>query len=662
MNPYWLLIPVLFFSAWSQAEEDLFDIGLEELGRVSVMGATLTPKSLQEVPNSVTVLSAAQIRELPVSTLEDLLRYIPGFQSVRGGDNTASNSYALRGRRIGSANREVLILVDGLRLHNAFTDGIAVQRVDIQRIKQIEFIRGPGSAVYGSNAFLGVINITTDYPDGELQLLAGDNLSQGLSVGQSQQMGEYKIGLYAREYSSDGAHYSHAESFGQNVGNTHENSDDKDVALQIERGRMQAAITYAGRHTQNGYLQETVADNTNSDETHYLTAQLQYGYGFSGGLDVSGRLYAQRWRRNALIVGAQGGALAAVSGGQTQPLLTDVQFRDDEYGFNLLGTYRENTQIGLEVGQSESPVNSHNNYDLLALTEGNFPIGYDPGGGFEAELIERHVRHKLGFFWQHQTHLGEHLQFLLGVRYDHYSDVGEHLSPRMAAVYQLNPADSLKFSYGEAFRAPAQNELYIGNNPVQRGNPDLRPETVETYEAIWTHMLNNGISELSYFENRFVDGIEQVMANDNSRHFQNTAGEETNRGIEYALQTPLNEGFALRLAGSYVLSMAPSAFRLADKTGSAVLSWRNRQWLASLSAFYIGETEFLNRQQAHQGIGDFWAWHSKLQYAMNADTQVFLQINNLFDRQYGSAPMGSLLNEPLPNPGFFALMGLIWHY
>lgn len=659
---YWSMILLILFSSWLQAEEDLFDISLDQLGHISVMGATLTPKTLQEVPNSVTVLRAQQIRELPVSTLEDLLSYIPGFQSVREGDNIASNTYALRGRRIGSANREVLILVDGMRFHNTFTDGIAVPRLDIQRVKQIEFIRGPGSAIYGSNAFLGVINITTDYPAGELLIQGGDNLTQGLSISDALQKGDYQIGIYAREYSSDGVQYAHGESYGEDVGRTGEKSIDHDLALQIENGRLMAELTYAGRKNQNGYLQESVANQTNVEESHYLTAQLQYGREMMAGLDISGRLYARRWRRDALLVAAPEGALVTVSGGQTAPLISDISFRGDEYGFNLLGTYRTNTQIGLELSQDESPVGSRSNYDLLALMASDFPIAYDPAAGYGAELIERHVRHKLGLFWQQQIVLNESLHVLLGLRYDHYSAVGENFSPRMAAVYQLNPADSLKFSYGEAFRAPAQNELYLGNNPVQRGNADLKPETVQTYEAIWTHMQGNGISELSYFENRFVNGIEQVVAGNNLRSFQNTAHPETNRGLEYSLQTPLTDSFNLRLAGSYFLDMAPSAFRLADKTGSAVLSWHNSQWQANLSSIYIGDTEYLNRQQNKVNITGTWIWHSKVQYSFNADTRVFLQINNLFDRQYASAPIGSVLDNPLPNPGFFALMGLIWHY
>ena len=103
------------------------------------------------------------------------MNLVPGFQSYRTSLSPISYQFSSRGRRIGNSGAEILILVDGMRLAEPRTSGgaIVTPKYPLMQVERVEFIRGPGSAVYGSNAMMGVINIVTRTGSNELALDVG---------------------------------------------------------------------------------------------------------------------------------------------------------------------------------------------------------------------------------------------------------------------------------------------------------------------------------------------------------------------------------------------------------------------------------------------------------------------------------------------------------
>lgn len=118
---------------------------------ITVSGATLTSESLYSTPAAVTVFSRDQIQRMGISALYELMNLAPGFQVSRSGSNSGYGSASSRGRRIGPASAEVLLIVDGQRTTTQRTGGIIdFLEMPVIGIERIEFIRGPGSALYGS--------------------------------------------------------------------------------------------------------------------------------------------------------------------------------------------------------------------------------------------------------------------------------------------------------------------------------------------------------------------------------------------------------------------------------------------------------------------------------------------------------------------------------
>lgn len=151
-----------------QADEDLFSLSLEELGNVSVSIATGTPKSLASVPAGASVVTAGEIASLGAQTLDEVLETLPGMHVSRGGFQYAPR-YFVRG--ISSTyNPHTLMLVNGVPMTSLFV-GDRGERlpnqhsIPVKMIERIEVIRGPGSALYGADAFAGVINVITKSAD-----------------------------------------------------------------------------------------------------------------------------------------------------------------------------------------------------------------------------------------------------------------------------------------------------------------------------------------------------------------------------------------------------------------------------------------------------------------------------------------------------------------
>ena len=146
----------------AQPPRDLGDASLEELMNVEVYSASKHLQSMREAPAFVTIVTAEEIRNYGYRTLADILRAVPGFYV------TDDRNYSFLGTqgfsRPGDYNSRVLLLVDGHRMNDAIYEYAMIGPelpLDVDLIERVEVIRGPGSSLYGTSAFFGVVNIIT---------------------------------------------------------------------------------------------------------------------------------------------------------------------------------------------------------------------------------------------------------------------------------------------------------------------------------------------------------------------------------------------------------------------------------------------------------------------------------------------------------------------
>jgi outer membrane cobalamin receptor len=166
-----IVFPLLFFVLANLTDSSAQDekTGLEEIFAIFseeqiVVSALKKPSSVLKSPSIMSVISARQIKQMGFRTLVDVLKIVPGFYISM--DETGEREIAVRGV-LDDASQKVKVLIDGHSINDVWRGGAMWNFDDlpVENIKRIEIIRGPGSALYGQNAFLAVVNIITKDTD-----------------------------------------------------------------------------------------------------------------------------------------------------------------------------------------------------------------------------------------------------------------------------------------------------------------------------------------------------------------------------------------------------------------------------------------------------------------------------------------------------------------
>jgi iron complex outermembrane receptor protein len=143
-----------------QKVSDLADLSLEELGNLRVTTAALRPERASDVPASIFVITNDEIRRSGATSLPEALRLAPNLEVSR----VSATTWAISARGFQNViTNKLLVLVDGRTLYTTVLSGVLwdAQDVMLEDVERIEVISGPGAALYGANAFVGVINVIT---------------------------------------------------------------------------------------------------------------------------------------------------------------------------------------------------------------------------------------------------------------------------------------------------------------------------------------------------------------------------------------------------------------------------------------------------------------------------------------------------------------------
>lgn len=280
-----LLTLTFFYSPLCAQEPDttllneLFDLSLEELQQVRVTVASKYQEDLSETPSSVTVFTAAEIEALGVQNVYELLNFVPGFQATSAVRSGNSHTLFVRGRELPLTISEgVLVLLDGQRLNDVYTGGVVnVNRLlSLTNLKQVEVIHGPGSALYGSNAFLGVINLVTDDSRNEIQLGVGDIGQHQMNAAVSQMLGGFKVSAQMQAFSDKGYQFEDVTDANGQTANTRDPALGYDFNLQVKKG----AFTLRGRHMERRLTDfmtfGTLAEQINREQFSQSHFKLDY--------------------------------------------------------------------------------------------------------------------------------------------------------------------------------------------------------------------------------------------------------------------------------------------------------------------------------------------------------------------------------------------------
>ncbi len=536
---------------------DLFDLSLHDLSQIQLESASLSPQILADSPYSVSVITAEDISYLGARTLSDVFRHLPGMRVDI--TNRGKPVLAIRGIRRDTSDY-VLILLDGHPL-NEGASGSALfhtdqSRLPLRNIDRIEVVRGPGSAIHGANAFLSTVNIITRK---EAQKTAEADIcyefdSNG-TIGKD----------YNLHYGGDIAdnvllklNLNHTDQPGQDVfvesdvagrsgyaDNRFEHTDFQGL-IKHDRLRISARYNETDRGEFTGAL-NLLAPDTSYVNYDTLYTNLKYGFNWSPDMEGEFHTYFDK----------MGGTARLHIPGDVFPIgspfsgigkIQDLSMQGYKIGSNLKLTYRglldHRPTIGIsyEYDRQENLKVSANYIDNLAPLPSMqdvtdlIPFGRDADRNSYAIFIED--------LWQ----LSAGWRLNAGLRYDHYSDFGGSLNPRLGLKWQFTPDNSIRFTYGTAFRAPDFRSLYLITETLL-GNPDLAEEKIETLELAFRSVLWKGVElGVTYFNNDMEDLIVGT-----SGKFEN-AQNARSRGLELEARLNLKQGPYLAMNYSYVKS------------------------------------------------------------------------------------------------------------
>ncbi|MET0357049.1 MAG: TonB-dependent receptor [Cellvibrio sp.] len=646
-----LLLLMASRAAAESKSVDFLSLSLEELLQTKITSSTLTDESLRSVPSSMTVFTQADIRRFGLSTLSQLANLVPGYQSYHSDNNGLAESLSSRGRRQGNLALDILILVDGQRLNNDWS-GSALQddmRISLENVARVEFIRGPSSAIYGSNATMGVINIITASAT-ELSVDVGSDQygHAGLQWHAKGEQGSFS--LYASRVQTDGQELTVYEPFTNPATPVYQQTRDpysvNDLYIKAELGE----FALNGRLTQGEAEQFYVVGYVDNDINRYGTysdsLHLSWRHTLVDDIKLEGHIFTSH---KSLEIHTATSLIPyrLISGGVREKELGSQWLLQGDGGKAhwLLGWEWRNPTLVNTMSYGGPPSNPT-----------QFALPQAPENG---RIIN-------GLFGQYQRPLSDHLVLTLGLRHDSYSDVGSHLSPRFALVEQLGTSDTLKLLYSEAFRAPSRIETSIINSPGFLSNPQLQPETAKTTELVWLHLLREGFLSATLYRTAISDAIKEFVTPALQRTWRN--GKQSISGMELEWQYQWLDHWRMNLALTHIIEPVGFIHSGSSNLLGGGLSYSNQRWTASLLVNYQGSRRDPNEQNIpiniasteYTDFGGRTLFGAHFSYLTANRVELYLHAENLLDKHYVS-PAGRPINYVgVPGEGRALTAGLRW--
>jgi iron complex outermembrane receptor protein len=460
----------------ARAAQDLTTLSLEQLMRLTVVGASKYEQEQNEVGAAVRVTTREEIRAFGWRTLEEVIAGLPGVHVTYDRQYTY---VGLRGFGLpGDYNTRVLVTINGNRANDVTYDSGPFGRtlpLDLDLVDRIEFIPGPGGAVYGQNAMFGVVNIVTR----QGASVDGAELAAGWQGPQRLREGRVSFGrrladgtdvlLSASGLRAGGEDrvfdYGAAGVTGVAAGLDGER--DKELFARVGRGRWAIDFLYGDRRKDDptgAYLSDPLVPGQFQGD-RYTLAQWQYEAPLRGdSLRLSSRLFTGSehytsdfrygtWFSFPASSRWHGGELRLLSTGwDGHKLMFGIEAQDNDY--------RQ------EIRDRSDPAN-----DIVL-----------PGSSWRA-----------GAFAQDEWRIADTLVATLGLRLDRNRVSGTDASPRAALIWMPSAATTTKALFGRAHRAPNAYEREYDDGFAQVGNPSLRGESIDTWELVTDHRATDGL-------------------------------------------------------------------------------------------------------------------------------------------------------------------------
>ncbi len=605
--------------AWAAA--DLTTLSLEQLLDLTVIGASKYEQKQSEVAAAVSIITRQEIRAFGWRTLADALATLPGIYTTydRQYTNLGARGFGLPG----DFNTRILVTINGNRLNDPNYDQGPLGRslpIDTDLIERIEYIPGPGGAVYGQNAMFGVVNVVTrtglevsgvelaanyQAPGSTREARAtwGRKLDNGVDV---------LLSLSGMRARGDDRFFDFGAAGVSGTAAGLDAERDRELFLRVARGAWSFDYVDGDRKKNDptgAYLSDPLVPGQYQAD-HFQVAQLQYSDTFADDtLQVSGRLFAG-----------------------TERYTSELRY-DTLFAFPATGTWR-----GAEGRLVSTALPDHK---LMFGVELHENLRHDQAGLDVADpsndFFVNGSGYRVGVYGQDEWRIVPSVLLTGGLRVDRNDTTGTKLSPRAAVIWSASSRTNIKLLYGRAHRAPNSFERDYDDAFAQVGNPMLRGEQIDTLESVLEHRLGEDLAlrasayrwvmrDLVTLGIDPVSGLTQYQSGDTVRA----------RGLELSADKTWRSGARLRGSVSFQdVAYAGGASLLNSPRRLARVNLSTPLPVGGLRLAYEWRHDSSRLTLDGSRVGGFALSNLRLSTAAIAKgLEVGLGIQNLFDKRY----------------------------
>lgn len=622
--------------------EDLADLTMEQLLDIHVTTASRFSQDLDDAPASVSVITAQDIADYGWTSVLEALESVPGMQAT---DDRNYVSIGARGFALpGDYSNRLIMLVDGHRMNDPIYHSITSVPVPMQLIERIEVVRGPGSALYGSDALFAVVNVITRNGSGEpstsVGAEAGSSESWSAGVTHHGEHGGWTVTMGAASRGSAGDRVVRSPGL-PGIADA-DGSSETEIFIKAGRGRL---TLLAGANTQvkavptASYGSIPAKGTRTIDERAFVEAQ-----------------WAQPLRRGTLNA-----RLSLDASEYSGHYLYDYSAAQDG---SFLRSYHDASDAEWLRGEVD--------YDVTLGERVHFSVGADYERALRAEQRATDLFDGTGFLvdepsttWgvhaQAEIRLARRVSLVLGGKWSDLGPAGQAPSHRAALIVRPNGRTTIKLMHGTAFRGVTAYErsYYAAETGVTHPVPD--GERITTSEIALTRRLTHQIElGVAAFHNR-LDDVIALREDADSLYFEN-GGSITAKGLEWSLDGAWRSGWRLKLHGAFQDAHDEDGKALVNSPkakvhAGVVMPLGSRRSTLALEATWLGSRLTLGGQRTGSSHQLALQWrHRDLGGVAGLD--LTLRVTNALDADAWSVAGEEHVQDVIPGPSRRVMLGL----
>jgi vitamin B12 transporter len=548
-----------------------------------VVTASSMEETIEQTPASVSIITAEDIERRAARDVSDVLREVPGVIPARTGSPGKATTIFLRG----GSSKQTLVLWNGVEMNNPYFSGYDFGQLSTAGVERVEVVRGPFSALYGSEAVSGVVNVLTEPRQQAFRANVEGGDHDLLNAGVSAALTSGRLSAHAAlEARSD-------DGFAPN--------DDVDLRSVLGGATFTATNAFSiGLLARRAGYDLGIPRTPNAGSTAFVPSPLRRQEGYE-------------WQLAAPIRYERGAKAFELR-------LSDSR-RGEEFSdvAGPFGPEASDTTTALRGARATA------RFGALTIGGEYEQAAVDHLSNFSR--IDDRDRDNRSAFTEYRLSLPS-VEIAAGVRYDGFETFGSEVSPRLAAAWRVGRG-KLRAAYGEGFRAPAIGELY---SPFF-GNEELQAERSRTAEIGYDHFAPNTMASVTLFRSDFE---ELIVFGDDFR-FQNIAAADT-AGVELAAthaRGPWRGSASYTWLDSEDAATGQTLIRRPEHSGSVSFGFDGGAFRTHVVVSYTGEradvTDLLPFGRVTNDA--YTVADVVLAYAIRS-FEPFLKIENLGDARY----------------------------